>query len=29
MFAVPCEEYHIDPDFADALEMLLIVHADH
>ena len=29
MFAVPCEEYHCDPDFADALEMLLIVHADH
>ena len=29
MFAVPCEEYHVDPDFADALDMLLIVHADH
>ena len=29
MFAVPCEEFHIDPDFADALDMLLIVHADH
>ena len=29
MFAVPCEEYEIDPDFAEALEMLLIVHADH
>ena len=29
MFAVPCEEYHIDPDFAAALDMLLIVHADH
>ena len=29
MFAVPCEAYHIDPDFADALDMLLIVHADH
>jgi citrate synthase len=29
MFAVPCEEYRIDPDFADALDMLLIVHADH
>ena len=29
MFAVPCEDYHIDPDFADALDMLLIVHADH
>ena len=29
MFAVPCEEYEIDPDFAEALDMLLIVHADH
>ncbi len=29
MFAVPGEEYEIDPDFAKALEMLLIVHADH
>jgi len=29
MFAVPCEEYRIDPDFAEALDMLLIVHADH
>ncbi len=29
MFAVPCEEYRIDPDFVDALDMLLIVHADH
>jgi len=29
MFAVPCEEYHVDPDFADALDTLLIVHADH
>jgi citrate synthase len=29
MFAVPCEPYHCDPDFADALDMLLIVHADH
>jgi len=29
MFAVPCEDYHVDPDFADALDMLLIVHADH
>lgn len=29
MFAVPCEDYHIDPDFAEALDMLLIVHADH
>jgi len=29
MFAVPCEEYRCDPDFAEALDMLLIVHADH
>jgi citrate synthase len=29
MFAVPCEQYHVDPDFADALDTLLIVHADH
>jgi citrate synthase len=29
MFAVPCAEYHVDPDFADALDTLLIVHADH
>ena len=29
MFAVPCEEYHVDPDFAEALDMLLIVHADN
>jgi citrate synthase len=29
MFAVPCEDYHLDPDFAEALDMLLIVHADH
>ena len=29
MFAVPCETYHVDPDFAEALDMLLIVHADH
>ena len=29
MFAVPCEAYHVDPDFAEALDMLLIVHADH
>jgi citrate synthase len=29
MFAVPCEEYHVDPDFVDALDTLLIVHADH
>ncbi len=29
MFAVPCEPYEIDPDFVAALNMLLIVHADH
>lgn len=29
MFAVPCEPYEIDPDFVRALNMLLIVHADH
>jgi citrate synthase len=29
MFAVPSEEYEIDPDFVKALNMLLIVHADH
>jgi citrate synthase len=29
MFAVPCEEYEIDPDFVEALNLLLIVHADH
>ncbi len=29
MFAVPSEPYEIDSDFADALNLLLIVHADH
>jgi len=29
MFAVPTEEYEIDPDFVQALNLLLIVHADH
>lgn len=29
MFATPAESYEIDPDFADALRLLLIVHADH
>jgi citrate synthase len=29
MFAVPSEPYHIDPDFVEALNLLLIVHADH
>ena len=29
MFSVPSEPYDIDPDFVDALNLLLIVHADH
>ncbi len=29
MFAVPCEDYELDPDAVNALNMLLIVHADH
>ena len=29
MFAVPSEPYEIDPDFVSALNMLLVVHADH
>jgi citrate synthase len=29
MFAVPTEPYFVDPDFVDALNLLLIVHADH
>ncbi|MEM8680101.1 MAG: citrate/2-methylcitrate synthase, partial [Planctomycetota bacterium] len=29
MFAVPAEPYEIDPDFTAALNMLMIVHADH
>jgi citrate synthase len=29
MFAVPCEPYEIDPDLVEALNKLLIVHADH
>lgn len=29
MFAVPSEPYEIDPDFVDALNLLLIVHLDH
>ncbi len=29
MFAVPTEEYKADPDFVRALNLLLIVHADH
>jgi citrate synthase len=29
MFSVPSEPYTIDPDFVEALNLLLIVHADH
>lgn len=29
MFAVPSEPYEVDPDFVSALNLLLIVHADH
>ena len=29
MFAVPTEEYEVDPDVARALDLLLILHADH
>lgn len=29
MFSVPSEPYEIDPDFVEALNLLLIVHADH
>jgi citrate synthase len=29
MFSVPCEEYKVDETFVEALNMLLIVHADH
>ena len=29
MFAVPSEEYEIDQDIADTLNLLLILHADH
>ncbi|HEU4403611.1 MAG TPA: citrate synthase, partial [Candidatus Polarisedimenticolia bacterium] len=29
MFAVPCEEYEVDPVVARALDLLLILHADH
>lgn len=28
-FAVPCEEFELDPDRAKALDQLLILHADH
>jgi len=29
MFAVPSEEYEVDPHVAEALDLLLILHADH
>ncbi|MCH9680175.1 MAG: citrate synthase [Deltaproteobacteria bacterium] len=29
MFATPCEEYEVDPVIAKALDLLLILHADH
>jgi len=29
MFATPAEEYYIDPDIVAALDLLLILHADH
>jgi citrate synthase len=29
MFATPCEEYEVDPVVAKALDLLLILHADH
>lgn len=29
MFATPANEYLVDPDFAEALNLLMIVHADH
>lgn len=29
MFSVPCEDYKVDQTFVEALNMLLIVHADH
>lgn len=29
MFSTPCEEYEIDPIAAKALDLLLILHADH
>ena len=29
MFAVPSEEYKINPDLANAMRLLLILHADH
>ena len=29
MFAVPSERYQMDPDFVEALNLVLILHADH
>jgi citrate synthase len=29
MFAVPCEEYEVDPVLARTIDLLLILHADH
>jgi citrate synthase len=29
MFATPCEDFEVDPLFARALDLLLILHADH
>ncbi len=29
MFSVPSERYQMDPDYVDALNLLLILHADH
>jgi len=29
MFSVPSEPYEVDPDFVEALNLLLVVHADH
>ena len=29
MFATPCEEYHVDPVVARAMDRILILHADH
>ncbi|MFQ6608674.1 MAG: citrate synthase [Fidelibacterota bacterium] len=29
MFAIPAEEYHVEPVMADALRLLLVLHADH
>jgi citrate synthase len=29
MFATPCEQYHVDPVVEKAIDLLLILHADH